>query len=380
MKIAIVTAYYFPIPNPRAFRATELAEELAKRGHYVTVYNATQIESYNYNTFETYNGHLKLVNMDVLTQNLNSQNGNISGKMSLSIFSFIRKLTYYFTTNTWLTFYNELKKKLKFEEHYDLLVSIALPFHIHWGVGRLIDGRNIADCYVADYGDPFSKYNHSINVAKYFKLIEYKIISRFDYITVPTELAINSYLWLKKRDKIKVIPQGFDFSKVIISIYNPNKIPTFAYAGLFYSNIRNPKIFFNYLCELKFDFRFIVYTSLSATDSYSCLEPYLSLLKEKLIIKDIIPRLNLINELSKVDFIININNISSNQIPSKLIDYTLSKRPIFSLSQENFNSIKFTEFMKGNYNGSEIIEIEQFNIVKVAKQFEILLKREEQLT
>ena len=39
MKIAIVTAYYEPIPAPRAFRAAELAREFVRRGYEVSVFN-----------------------------------------------------------------------------------------------------------------------------------------------------------------------------------------------------------------------------------------------------------------------------------------------------------------------------------------------------
>ena len=43
MKIAIVTAYYEPIPAPRAFRAAELAREFVRRGYEVSVFNTTSV-------------------------------------------------------------------------------------------------------------------------------------------------------------------------------------------------------------------------------------------------------------------------------------------------------------------------------------------------
>lgn len=377
MKIAIVTAYYLPIPTPRAFRATELAQEFARRGHSVTVYNSITDEGFEYSSLPTYNNHLRYINLDILNaEKLSNSNSNKRSKFILFLLSNIRLLTYYFTTNKWFLLYKGLKKNLHFDEHYDLLISIGLPFHIHWGVGRLIDKRNISDCYVADYGDPFSKHNPSIKVAPYFRFIERKIISKFDYITVPTEIALNSYVWLKDKSKIKVIPQGFDFSQIVIANYKPNKIPTFAYAGLFYSDIRNPKNFFKFLCELECDFRFYIYTNVGSMDNLSCIQPFISILKEKLIIKDIIPRLSLIEELSKLDFIININNISSNQIPSKLIDYTLSQRPIFSLSQNEFDDLKFMKFMNGNYINGEAVDLDEFSIKNVADKFEKLVRNE----
>ena len=55
---------------------------------------------------------------------------------------------------------------------------------------------------------------------------------------------------------------------------------------------------------------------------YTLLTRARKLLKEKLVIHNNIPRLELITEFSKMDFLVNINNATSNQIPSKLIDYT----------------------------------------------------------
>ena len=41
--------------------------------------------------------------------------------------------------------------------------------------------------------------------------------------------------------------------------------------------------------------------------------------------------------MSKMDFLINLENLNKEQSPSKLIDYAISKRPIFSFNQNNFN-------------------------------------------
>ena len=63
-----------------------------------------------------------------------------------------------------------------------------------------------------------------------------------------------------------------------------------------------------------------------------------------------------------------------NQIPSKLIDYKLSGRPIFSLSQNNFDSQKFVRFCAHEFTGEEKIDISGFDIRNVASQFEELVK------
>src|SRR5690606_36615775 len=129
-------------------------------------------------------------------------------------------------------------------------------------------------------------------------------------IVIPSEKAIKSYLKIKSHDKIKVIPQGFDFKEIILSEYLPNEIPTFAYAGVFYKKIRNPTFFFDYLSKLDMNFKFVLYTSFLNSDSMDIVNKYKPILGDKLEIYFNIPRLKLITELSKMDFLINIDNIS----------------------------------------------------------------------
>ena len=194
----------------------------------------------------------------------------------------------------------------------------------------------------------------------------------FDYISIPTESARKSYLWLKPDKNIKIIPQGFNFDNINRAEYRPNQIPTFGYAGLFYQGIREPKVLLDYLSTRKEDFRFVIYTNTAALESMSCILPYAELLKEKLVIHNNIPRLELITEFSKMDFLVNINNATSNQIPSKLSDYTLTGRPIFSFSQDKFEIEKFESFCHGDYSSFQTIDISAYNIKTVADQFEHL--------
>ena len=74
-----------------------------------------------------------------------------------------------------------------------------------------------------------------------------------------------------------------------------------------------------------------------------------------------------------MDFLININNTSNVQSPSKLIDYTLSKRPIFSMSPHQFNSDIFNEFLSANYNQAIQIDVKNYDILNVVKQFEDII-------
>ena len=152
--------------------------------------------------------------------------------------------------------------------------------------------------------------------------------------------AINCY-FSKYESKIKVIPQGFKFEKEDkIKLKPINEIPTFAYCGNFFTGYRDPSILFEFLLEVKFNFKFIIYT-----DHINLIVKYLPKLKPKVEIRSMIMRTDMIKEIKKMDFLINIENINlPGQLPSKIIDYAISSRPILSINTRNFCSEIFLNF------------------------------------
>ena len=105
------------------------------------------------------------------------------------------------------------------------------------------------------------------------------------------------------------------------------------------------------------------------TKDVSIFPNYIKLLGSKIEIRPYITRDKLLLELSKMDFLINFENKSVVQSPSKLIDYALSKRPILNINCTTLNEIKFIEFISGNYSSQDSIEIDKYNIETVAQQF-----------
>lgn len=131
---------------------------------------------------------------------------------------------------------------------------------------------------------------------------------------------------------------------------------------------------FDCLLKLDFDFCFIIYTVKGLQDSYSCIKPYIDKLGSKLVIYDSIPRLALIEKLSVADFLINMSNTSANQIPSKLIDYALSHRPIYSCTPNSIDLDKLISFCKGDYTGSENINLRDYDITTIVNSFFSLMQ------
>jgi len=359
MKILIISANFYPILGPRAHRATELALELANQNHQVS--SLSLCGQYDYKEFESSTG-IRILNLGRsrmgLLHNDNTRDYPLHIKAINKFLGKSLDLPYselYFLVKNFLE---------KHHENYDLVISLAHPHPIHWGVARYLDDNpGFTKKWIADCGDPYMLDPLNKHPA-YFEKFERKFCEKADAITVPYEGAKKGY-YPEYISKIKVIPQGFNFNNVEIEKYIPNSVPTFAYSGVFYKKHRDPSSFLEFLSNLDYEFKFIIYTK-----STVLLEPYLQKLGSKLEIRSYIPRSELLKELSKMDFLINIENESEIQSPSKLIDYALTQRPILNVKSNFTETVAFEEFIKGNFSEQLIIkDIENYQIQNVVKKF-----------
>lgn len=360
MKIVIISRSIYPVIAPRPMRATELAKYFSKIGHDVTLYGV--LGDFDYTRFTQDTG-VEVKNIGKMRfATLNSD-----GKCRENVIDkILRRLLHRFLEFPDIELSWKMKGVLRKEKNVDLLITIAIPFPIHWGVAwaksKLKDG--FPKKWISDCGDPYMG-NSVHKPLPYFKYVESYWGRKTDYITVPIEEAKNAYSPALS-DKIHVIPQGFDYSNINIDRdFKRNSIPHFAYAGVVYRGYRDPDNFLKYLCTLDYDFRFIVYTK---NDSVFGL--YKDQLGEKLIIRSYIPRDSLLFELSRMDFLINLVNSNSVQSPSKLIDYYLTERPILDISTAFNEKSDFDNFINSNYESKrKIDDIEQYNIANVGNKF-----------
>ena len=189
-------------------------------------------------------------------------------------------------------------------------------------------------------------------------------LKHIKYLTIPYE-DLKIYYNINIQEKIKIIPQGFEINHQIKSKQTKNQIPTFAYTGSFIKDFRDPTLLLEYLVQKKERFKFIIYTR-----AQHFITPYKVLLKDKLEIRDYIPREELLTELRKVDFVVNIQNGNKVDYPSKLIDYSIAQKPVLNINSFKLDKKKIDAFLSGDYSQSmELPNVEQYDISKVANQF-----------
>ena len=70
-----------------------------------------------------------------------------------------------------------------------------------------------------------------------------------------------------------------------------------------------------------------------------------------------------------MDFLVNIDNNTGTQLPSKLIDYAISGRPVFNVTAETDFSI-LRDFLDGDYRAKmQLAPPDDYDIKNVAANF-----------
>lgn len=368
-KILIVSHGFYPETTPRAMRATELAKEFARQGHTVTVITTPKAKEIF--GFGQKNGFEIKLAEPVNTAEINWVTKN---KFIYLLNRIIIRLSILLLEYPSIKLMPAIARTLKKETTaYDLLISIAVPHPVHWGVAKAwanMKELNPACTWVADCGDPFFlDKNDTFRKPFYFKYIEKWFMRKADIVTVPIEEAKNAY-FKEFHTKIKVIPQGLSFPEIKRKTDHKNEVPTFAYFGAISPYIHAYKPFFSLLNQIKQPFLFIIYTNelgiyhnhLSSETLKKChINPYLK-------------REELLQQVCHVDFLLHFPYQVNTQSSLKLVDYDYLKKPVISYAGAT-DDAKFNAFLSGDYNAKEtLVDYKQFDIKHIAERFIQVIK------
>lgn len=362
-KILIVTYVFYPENSPRAFRATELAKELIRQGHEVTVYapETPGVEE----LLKEY--PIRFKSMGEMTWDVPLLTGQ-SAPVVLINRAMVRLLKLLLEFPLIELFFKVKKHLRAAETDYDMLISIAVPFPIHWGVAAIWQkdsATNPARVWVADCGDPYmGQENDTFRPPFYFGWVEKWFCRKADYLTVPTPTSYRGY-YPEFHSKIKVIPQGFRFEDVATATRKSDDGKVrFGYGGSFIPGRRDPRELLELLATLPNNYEFHIYTdNKGLVESYAAQNP-------RIVLHDPIPRLELLRQLSAFDFVINFGNKGTAQTPSKLIDYAIIGKPILQIETGALDKEAVIQFLTGDYSRSFKVENpDQYRIDNVVRQF-----------
>jgi glycosyltransferase involved in cell wall biosynthesis len=231
------------------------------------------------------------------------------------------------------------------QHHYDALITVS-PFFTSHLVGEQLQ----ADHWVADYGDPFSfqdiePHNNLKLYRRLNRAVERRIFRRVDAISVTTEPTRNIYAgqFPESAAKLTVIPPLLSIAEMPLAPVPMDNHIRLVYTGMLYPHTRRPehllKLFAGLIqrpdLEQRLELHFIGETGL-VTDAFT---PYRRFIDEgRIVLHGILPREQISNHMQRASILVNIGNRTPYQLPSKVIEYAATGKPILNLMQIDSDS------------------------------------------
>ncbi|AKR12095.1 transporter [Bacillus thuringiensis] len=346
-RVVVISYWYYPENVARAFHVKGIVSSLIKDGYHVDLVlpkNAMyqEIGNKNLNNITLHQVkpgillHKEKNRWDVNRNILNNSHSNLLTKGLKKLYDV---LIWPDRTIEWAINAYRYVKKNKLHSNSMAMVTVGLPVSTHI-TGHLLKKDAPHLKWIADYGDPFS-YNPDREIRKYDRFLESRILNNVDSIVIPTESAIDCYTSLGvNKSQIHVIPQLFEEEQGE-SNYEVDKDKfNIMYAGSFYRGIRSPVEFIHALSlasKRNRQIEFHYFGNVTALEEFLNME---GLDKEKLPIKinDFKSRSEILNIMRGMDLLINLNNKSTSQIPSKIIDYLYANKRILNIGN-NLNEL-----------------------------------------
>ncbi|HHB1651277.1 MULTISPECIES: glycosyltransferase family 4 protein [Bacillus cereus group] len=346
-RVVVISYWYYPENVARAFHVKGIVSSLIKDGYHVDLVlpkNAMYQEIGNKNSnnitlHQVKPGillHKEKNRWDVNRNILNNSHSNLLTKGLKKLYDV---LIWPDRTIEWAINAYRYVKKNKLHSNSMAMVTVGLPVSTHI-TGHLLKKDVPHLKWIADYGDPFS-YNPDREIRKYDRFLESRMLNNVDSIVIPTESAIDCYTNLGvNKSQIHVIPQLFEEEQGE-SNYEVDKDKfNIMYAGSFYRGIRSPVEFIHALSlasKRNKQIEFHYFGNVTALEEFLNME---GLDKEKLPIKinDFKSRSEILNIMREMDLLINLNNKSTSQIPSKIIDYLYANKRILNIGN-NLNEL-----------------------------------------
>lgn len=355
-----------PENTPRAFHTSGMIDAFKKSGYDVDV--IIPDTQYNYENSNIYVVKPYFRNKPKYSMTIQRFG---SGRVSLlsSIKTKINRMIGYFVwpDKTVPFAYYAYQKIKELDKTYDVIMTISGPYS-SLIAGYLAKKHGYAKMWIADYGDPFSGLEHG-TTRFYDAFLEKQVLSNVDFVTIPDQVAKQSYKHLISEEKIHIIPQQFQWNPVATDYaIDPTKI-NIVYAGKMYPK-RPPD---DMIVLLKNNNRNNIVLHMFGDTEY--FKSFLQDKKNELLFQGeikyngFVNRSELLDIFTKMDYLINIEWPTSNQKPSKLIDYKIANRTIINLPQDKDCILVKQPFFQGiNQTFLDVNESFAINFIQYIEQ------------
>ncbi|MEX2113679.1 MAG: glycosyltransferase [Pirellulales bacterium] len=366
MRFLIVVHEFPPARSPRAFRWGAIAEQLAQNGHQLDVVCAWKpglarealgpVRVMRVGSRLTATLRQKLArpegrggpDVEAPQGRVRPSRARLLARAASGAYYALWKPLYWpdaqcsFVLPAW-----RAARRLMRMHQYDALITVSLPFSCHL-VGLALKRRNPRLRWIVDVGDPFALL-HDIplnNHRLYGRLnhrAEAAVLRQADHVALTTRGAWEQYqrAFDIAADKVSIIPPLHSLPPaspdpdVAWPAADRSDVIRMVYCGRMYNDIRSP----DYL--LKLLRRLVDGTSRGPSpqlhffgdvkDCSHVFVPYRDLIGKHLFLHGEVDRATVASALQNADLLVNIGNSTSHQLPSKIVEYIGTGKPIVNL-------------------------------------------------
>ncbi|MGE6565651.1 glycosyltransferase [Pseudomonas hunanensis] len=363
MNILIVNYHYPPMVGAHAYRWAQLAEFWAKQGHSVTVLTSIvkgASRSENRDGVDIIRvGNIARGAGQGAQANTRAQS-NLIGLSKKFLISAMRT-SYrflYWPDGLWYWLPAALLGLYRLRRNrYDLVVSYSPTFTAHLATliyRKLFRGK--CACWVADYGDPFSvSETMPPNNLKLYRKLNYaaerSVVANADCSVFTNNQTLSVYKESFGMFDAEVLPHLVDISAFyagspVVERSDTAGIINLVYVGGFHKGIREPAAMLSFFGQLvkRYPncFALNIYGPSNGCDFSTCKPP--------IFYHGAVSRATAIDLIKEADCLVNIDNSNCVMVPSKLVEYIATGRPIV-----NFNGDRGTIDIMTKYGKTEMV-------------------------
>jgi glycosyltransferase involved in cell wall biosynthesis len=361
VNLLVISFYYTPAISPRAFRWSAVAEEWVRRGHRVTVISSV---SPGDPREEVLNGVRVLRVGGRLSEAVRTRFGSPSALRPRAAAEAVpapasapgrrralRHVAKWVHDRTWKKVYwpdfaclwypaaRDEALRVAEEEGVDGLVTVSLPFSGHMA-GLPLKRRDGALPWLVDIGDPFAFFhrtplnNHALYRRRNDRA-ESTVLRLADVVSVTTEPTLERYVEMfpHVRGKIRVVPPLLVPPDVEPAPRDPVPL-RLVFVGTLFRRFRSPAFLLELFHALEGEgggrpMELHFYGDLH--DCAPCFEPYAGSLGQRVFLHGAVPRTEAYAAMLSADVLVNIGNDTEYQLPSKVVDYASTGRPVVNV-------------------------------------------------
>ena len=339
-KILVVSHQYLPLTSPRTTRWKLLTDQLISEGYEVKILTATSQLSDDKNNNAIFLGNKKTSNLIIKLRKESNKENSIFKKNLLNLLKKIYR--FFFKTFAWPDYamfwlISVYKNRNNINYEYDSIISVSLPFSSH--VAAFIINKNKKKNWILDIGDPFSLKTKALenNIYIYKKLniyIEKKFYKLASQIVFTHLEVAKQHVEKFKIDENKILignpissfneniflqSKNYDYSSLPIII---------GYFGILTKGVRSPDETIKFFKNSD-----ILINWFTNQDSKNMLtQSNFDLSNHKFF--EIIDRDEALKKMSSsMHCLLSIGNLNSLQLPSKVIEYISTGKPVIHFAE-----------------------------------------------